>query len=167
MTNARIIGIDPGSRITGYGIVEKHNDRLIRIASGVIKTNSSDELINRLMVIKCGLDEIISEFKPTSAAVESVFVSINPRSSLMLGHVRGALLVTLASSGVSVTDYSPKQIKTAVVGYGNADKQQVNSMVTMLLNEKRKFSEDEADAVAAAICHIHSSSSNQLLINSN
>lgn len=152
----RILGIDPGSRITGYGIVEADRGTLVFVACGVVKTNTKYPFANRLNEIFDGINEVIQLHGPGVAAVEDVFLSSNPRTALKLGQARGAAIVAAMQNGLSVCDYSPRIVKQAVVGYGQADKEQVQHMVKILLNLKGTPSSDAADALAVAICHANS-----------
>ncbi|KAK3608833.1 hypothetical protein CHS0354_006874 [Potamilus streckersoni] len=158
------IGIDPGSRITGYGVLENSGNRISLVTSGTIKTNPEEDIARRLLTIKNRLEDVISEFNPTDAGVEAVFHSVNARSSLILGQARGVILVTLAAAGIAVREFSPKEIKLATVGYGSAEKSQIQQMVRLILNTNKTFSEDEADAVAAGICLINSVYDQDLIV---
>lgn len=149
----RILGIDPGSRVTGYGVIESDRDRLGFIACGVVKTTSSYPFPSRLNEIFDGINEVIQLHEPTIAAVEEVFVSRNPGSALKLGQARGAAVVAIMQNGLSVNDYSARKIKQAVAGYGQAEKSQVQHMVRILLSLNGAPSADAADALAVAICH--------------
>ena len=150
----RILGIDPGSRFTGYGIIDVNGDRVRCITHGVVKTGGGD-FPSRLGIIFAGLQELIAEFKPDQAAVEAVFVSKNPGSALKLGQARGAAVCAAISGGLAVSEYSPRSVKQAIVGRGGADKTQVKHMVTVLLQVKEDLKEDAADALAVALCHQH------------
>jgi crossover junction endodeoxyribonuclease RuvC len=149
----RIIGIDPGSRITGYGIIEKIGNKNSFIACGVIKPDPKLPFSTRLKEIHDGIETIIWKQKPQRAAIEDIFVSKNARSALKLGHARGAIIIAAINNGVSVAEYTPRLVKQSVVGYGNAAKTQVQHMVRALLNLPGTPSEDAADALAVAICH--------------
>ncbi|PLY00168.1 MAG: crossover junction endodeoxyribonuclease RuvC [Desulfuromonas sp.] len=159
----RIIGIDPGSRATGYGLIRREGNRLIHIDNGVIRPPDKAELPERLLAIFEGLNTIIGEYKPELAAIEQVFMSRNAQTALKLGQARGAALLALASAGLDVGEYSPMQIKSSVVGYGRAAKNQVQQMVKALLNLPEIAQEDASDALAVAVCHAHSSSRNNQL----
>jgi len=150
-----IIGIDPGSRLTGYGIIQKEGQKLIFVDAGTIRTEAAD-MPERLKRIFAGIDRIVKFHGPTEAAVEQVFMAQNPDSALKLGQARGAALVNL---DLQVAEYTARQIKQSVVGYGAADKEQVQIMVMRLLNLSIKPQQDAADALAAAICHAHASGS--------
>lgn len=151
----RILGIDPGLRITGYGVIERSGSKLRYVASGVIRVPDG-ELPDRLNAIFTQLHAIIGEHKPHESAIERVFVNVNPQSTLLLGQARGAAITALASSGLSVAEYSALQIKQSVVGYGKASKEQVQEMMVRLLSLPGKPSKDAADALACAVCHAHS-----------
>jgi crossover junction endodeoxyribonuclease RuvC len=152
----RILGIDPGSRATGYGLIEQQGNRLIHLDNGAITTRSGDELALRLQRIYHELSGLIAEFRPDAMAVEQVFMAKNPASALKLGHARGAALLAGVNAGLPVAEYSALQVKSAVVGYGRAAKSQVQQMTRTLLNLPEIAQEDAADALAVAICHAHS-----------
>ena len=149
----RILGIDPGSRITGYGIIDRAGPNLGFVTCGTIRTESGDDIGNRLLLIYEGLRGVIERYGPEVAAVEDVFFSQNPRSALKLGHARGVAVLAAMKSGLKVHDYSPRVVKQAVAGYGQADKHQVQHMVKALLELSSSPSSDAADALAVAICH--------------
>jgi crossover junction endodeoxyribonuclease RuvC len=153
----RILGIDPGTRITGYGLIEKHGNRLQHIDNGAIYTNSKDELPQRLKIIHDGLTRVIEEYRPDAVAIEQVFVAKNALSALKLGQARGAAIVAGVSAGLPVSEYSALQVKSAVVGYGKAGKTQVQQMVKALMKLPEIAQEDASDALAVAICHANSS----------
>ncbi len=152
----RILGIDPGSRITGYGLIEQRGNRLVHIDNGAIFTRSDESLAKRLQTIHASLAEVISRYSPDTAVVEEIFVAKNALSALKLGHARGAALLAGINAGLPVFEYTAMQVKSAVVGYGRADKGQVQQMVRMLLNLPEIAQEDASDALAVAICHAHS-----------
>ncbi len=149
----RIIGIDPGSRVTGYGIIDTDRGQLHFIACGVIKTTTTYPFSHRLNEIFEGINEVVQVHGPAVAAVEDVFLATNPRSALKLGHARGAAVVAAMQNGLAVFDYSARAVKQAVAGYGQADKKQVQHMVRVLLSLSGSPSSDAADALAVAICH--------------
>jgi crossover junction endodeoxyribonuclease RuvC len=151
----KILGIDPGLRITGFGVIRKNGAKLTYIASGTIKTPDVD-LPQRLKTILSGVSEIIRTYAPDCAAVEKVFVNVNPQSTLLLGQARGAAICSLVSADLAVAEYTALQIKQAVVGHGKAQKQQVQDMVQRLLMLSGLPSTDAADALGVAICHAHS-----------
>jgi crossover junction endodeoxyribonuclease RuvC len=150
----RILGIDPGSRLTGFGIIEVRGDQAVVVKHGVIKAGTG-EFPQRLGIIFSGICELINEFQPDQAAVETVFVSHNAASALKLGQARGAAVCAAVSLGLAVSEYSPRSIKQAIVGRGGADKNQVQHMVSVLLQLKERPGEDAADALAVALCHQH------------
>ncbi|PLY06135.1 MAG: crossover junction endodeoxyribonuclease RuvC [Desulfuromonas sp.] len=152
----RILGIDPGSKATGYGFIEQQGNRLIHLDNGVIATRSQDELAVRLQLIYRQLCVLIEHYRPDAVAVEQVFLARNPASALKLGHARGAALLAGINAGLPVAEYSALQVKSAVVGYGRAGKHQVQHMTRTLLNLPEIAQEDAADALAVAICHAHS-----------
>jgi len=158
---SRILGIDPGSRATGYGVIEKQGSRLRFLACGVIRVTDRYTFSQRLKIIFDGLCEVIKEHSPEAAAVEDVFVAVNPRSALKLGHARGVAVLAAMNHGLEVHDYTPRMVKQAVVGYGQADKHQMQQMVRVLLNLSSSPSADAADALAVAICHANRSVLNQ------
>lgn len=153
-----IIGIDPGSRLTGYGIIERDGAKLRFVDAGTIRTETS-EMPERLKRIFAGIERIVKFHGPTEAAVEQVFMAQNPDSALKLGQARGAAIAALVNLDLQVAEYTARQIKQSVVGYGAADKEQVQLMVMKLLNLSIKPQQDAADALAAAICHAHASGS--------
>ena len=152
----RILGIDPCIRITGYGIIDVEGNRLRHVDNGIIKTRSSDGLPLRRKAIYDGLTAILEEFAPQAVAVEQVFLAKNPRAALTLGHARGTAVLSAVNLDLEVHEYSALQVKSAVVGYGHAAKQQVQHMVKALLNLPEIAQEDAADALAVAICHANS-----------
>ncbi|HEV2613050.1 MAG TPA: crossover junction endodeoxyribonuclease RuvC [Noviherbaspirillum sp.] len=151
----KILGIDPGLRTTGFGIIDKQGNKLSYIASGTIKTPDAD-LPQRLKTILAGVSEIIGTYAPDCAAIEKVFVNVNPQSTLLLGQARGAAICALVNADLLVAEYTALQIKQAVVGQGKAQKQQVQDMVQRLLLLSGMPSTDAADALGVAICHAHS-----------
>ena len=150
----RILGIDPGLRSTGFGIIDKVGQQLHYVGSGCIKTPAGD-LPPRLKVILESLGEVIAQYQPECAAVEKVFVNVNPQSTLLLGQARGAAICAAVLANLPVGEYTALQVKQAVVGHGLADKEQVQSMVQRLLKLSGTPSPDAADALACAICHAH------------
>jgi len=159
LSNIRlIIGIDPGSQVTGYGLIQgDEKGRMSCLAVGRIKPTASWPLSRRLKVVYDGLLEILDQHQPDEMAVEDVFFARNARSALALGHVRGVALLAAATHGLPVHDYSPRSIKKALVGYGQASKEQVSHMVRSLLTLEAGLGLDETDALACAICHLHTS----------
>ncbi|MDR3212949.1 MAG: crossover junction endodeoxyribonuclease RuvC [Azoarcus sp.] len=156
----RILGLDPGLRVTGFGIVDMTNGRLSYVASGCIRTGDGLDrgLPDRLRTILNGVREIIATYRPAIAAVEKVFVNVNPQSTLLLGQARGAVICGAVSCELPVAEYTALQVKQAVVGHGKAAKEQVQHMVTRLLALSSAPQADAADALACAICHAHGSS---------
>jgi crossover junction endodeoxyribonuclease RuvC len=152
------IGIDPGTAITGYGLVKEEEDGSLTVVDyGVIQTSAEHAMPDRLVQIYQQLKQIISLHNPQSGAVEKLFFARNVRTALSVGQARGIALLALAESEISIDEYSPNEIKLAVVGYGGADKKQVQMMVQALLElEQVPQPDDAADALAVAICHLHS-----------
>ncbi len=151
----RILGIDPGLRITGFGVIDWRDRSAHYVASGCVKTGEG-ELPQRLAIILSGLGEAIEMYQPTQAAIEKVFVNVNPQSTLLLGQARGAAICAAVLRHLPVAEYTALQVKQAVVGNGHADKLQVQAMVMRLLNLPSAPSPDAADALACALCHVHS-----------
>ena len=154
----RILGIDPGLRITGYGVIEKNGAKLTYISSGCIKSPMG-ELPERLKNILRSVQEVIALFAPTQVAIEKVFVNVNPQSTLLLGQARGAALAALVSGGLTVAEYTALQMKKAIVGHGLATKAQVQEMVKRLLKLPALPGKDAADALGLAIAHAHAGAS--------
>jgi crossover junction endodeoxyribonuclease RuvC len=150
-----ILGIDPGLRTTGFGVIEKHGSKLRYIASGTIKTGLEGALPPRLKIILDGVREVVATYGPHCAAIEKVFVNVNPQSTLLLGQARGAAISALVGFDLDVAEYSPTQIKQSVVGSGKAAKPQVQDMVARLLKLPGLPGSDAADALGVAICHAH------------
>ncbi len=150
-----ILGIDPGLRTTGFGLIEKHGQKISYLASGTIKTADAS-LPERLKTIFSGVSEIVSTYKPDCAAVEIVFVNVNPQSTLLLGQARGAAICALVLADLPVSEYTALQVKQGVVGHGKAKKEQVQEMVQRLLNLPSLPGPDAADALGVAICQAHS-----------
>ena len=153
-----VIGIDPGTALTGYGIIEELPDKsLYLIDFGVIRTDSKEKQEIRLRIIFSQLNSILSAYKPEIGAVEKLYFQRNARTAISVGQARGVAILSLAEAGLSISEYDPVEIKQAVVGYGKASKNQVQQMVKLLLNlEEIPKPDDAADALAVAICHIHS-----------
>jgi crossover junction endodeoxyribonuclease RuvC len=154
----KILGIDPGSRITGFGLIEIEGHQARYLASGCLRIKSEGVDL-RLKEIFDGLGEVIKTFSPDTSAIEQIFMHKSPDSALKLGQARGVAIVTLAHHGLPVSEYSARQIKQAVVGYGAADKTQVMHMVKILLKIDHDLKADAADALAVALCHFHTSRS--------
>jgi crossover junction endodeoxyribonuclease RuvC len=167
----RVLGIDCGTEYTGYGVVElladdrsdaRNNDHLVCIICGAIKVSPRDPMPTRLSHISIGLQELIARHRPDRVAIEDVFYAANVKSALKLGQVRGVAMLAAASAGLEVAEYSPLSIKSAVVGYGRAEKHQVQQMVTRLLNlDEIPEPADAADALAIAICHLHTAATHE------
>jgi crossover junction endodeoxyribonuclease RuvC len=151
----RILGIDPGLRVTGFGMIEKSGNVLRYLTSGCIKTEADAELPVRLRTVLNGIRQVIEENHPSHVAVEKVFVNVNPQSTLLLGQARGAAICAAVFHDLPVAEYTALQVKQAVVGNGHARKEQVQDMVVRLLKLPGAPSADAADALACAICHAH------------
>lgn len=154
-----IIGIDPGSRLTGFGVIRAEGKQLRYLSSGCIKIPTTEDLYLRLRAIYTGIQEVLTEFKPEHGAIEQIFMYKSADSALKLGQARGAAIVAMATFGLYVAEYSARQVKQAVVGYGAASKEQVQQMVKTLLNLPKVPQADAADALAIAMCHYHSEQS--------
>ena len=153
----RVMGIDPGIAITGYGVVEGDGNYLSLLVCGVITTHAGLALPTRLLDVFHDLNDLVAKWQPDSAAVEELFFSKNVRTALSVGHARGVILLSLANAGIPVSEYKPAEVKEAVTGYGAAPKRQVQMMVQQLLGlQGIPRPDDAADAVAVAICHLHS-----------
>mgnify|MGYP003294581278 CR=1 FL=1 len=150
-----IMGIDPGLRHTGWGIVDFTNNQFRHIANGTLNISEKGTLPERLAEIYKRLREVLEQYKPEEVAVEEVFVNVNPSSTLKLGQARGVAILTPSILGISVFEYSPNLIKKSVVGIGHATKEQIQMMVGVLLNKPKIDSEHSGDALAMAICHAH------------
>ncbi len=154
----RVLGIDPGTATTGYGILEQTGGQLRALASGVIRTGADQPMPTRLQEIHRAVKQLAEEYRPSEAAVEELFFSNNVRTAMSVGQARGVALLALADAGLPVSEYTPLAIKQAVTGYGSADKTQMQEMVRMLLGlSEPPRPDDAADALAVAICHLHSS----------
>jgi len=149
----KILGIDPGSRATGYGIIEVEPRRLNFICCGVIRVATGQSFPERLLEINQGVSEVIETHRPDRVAIEEVFMARNPSSALKLGHARGVLILAAMQRKLPLAEYSARQVKQAVAGYGNADKAQIQHMVKAILSLAKSPSHDAADALAVAICH--------------
>jgi len=154
VTRVRILGVDPGLRVTGFGIIEKTGSKLHYVTSGCVRSGSG-ELAARLKTILDGLAEIIAANQPQEVAIEKVFVNVNPQSTLALGQARGTAICAAVLAGLPVSEYTALQVKQSVVGKGHAAKDQVQHMVRRLLALPGDPSPDAADALACAICHAH------------
>lgn len=151
----RILGIDPGSRVTGYGVIDSDGQYSRHVASGCIRT-SEGGLAERLRDIFAGVSEVVAVHAPLEAAIEQVFMAKNAAAALKLGQARGAAICAAVTAGLPISEYSPRTIKQAVVGTGKADKEQVQHMVKRILGLDQRLLADQADALAVAISHAHS-----------
>ena len=151
----RILGIDPGLRRTGWGLIEASGNRLIHVACGSVETSEQAELGSRLLVIYNGLCHVIDRYRPHEAAVEATFVNTNAAATLKLGQARGIAMLVPARAGLTVAEYAPNLVKKTVVGAGHGEKPQIRMMIGVLLPKADPQSEDAADALAIAICHAH------------
>ncbi len=151
----RLIGLDPGLRQTGWGVVAVLDNRLKHVADGAVGSDPKASLADRLMQLHDGLAEVVSQYAPDEAAVEETFVNANPTSTLKLGQARGIALLVPAKAGIPVHEYTPNQVKKTVVGAGHAAKEQIQMMVKTLLPGCELATADAADALAVAICHAH------------
>ena len=152
----RWLGIDPGLRTTGFGVIELDGQRLRYISSGIIESGDITQgLPKRLGNLYSGVQEVLVTYQPDAAAIEEIFLNVNPRSTLMLGQARGAAIASMVSTGLPVSEYSARGVKQAVVGTGRASKLQMQEMVKRLLNLKKSPSPDAADALGVAICAAH------------
>ena len=149
----RILGIDPGSRITGFGVIDWHGREPVYVASGCIKTLPNDELAGRIGMIVRGIGDLVAEYRPNQAAVEQVFVNVNPAATLMLGQARGAAVAALVLRDLPVYEFTALQVKQSVVGQGKAAKEQVQHMVVQMLGLSGTPQADAADGLAVAITH--------------
>jgi crossover junction endodeoxyribonuclease RuvC len=150
----RVLGIDPGTAVTGWGVVEAGSPGLSRVASGVLKLSSRSAIGERLRVIRARVLELVAAHHPSAIALEKVFVSRNVQSAFRLGEARGAVLIAAAEAAIPIFEYAPAEVKSTVVGYGQADKAQIMRGVAMRLSLGPLFLADEADALALAICHL-------------
>lgn len=148
-----ILGIDPGLRTTGWGIIETQGNKLIYIADGIVKSNDKACLASRITQIHNGLLEVISEYNPSECAIEEIFLNKNPSSTMKLSHARAAAILAASTNGLKVSEYSANKIKKAVVGAGHADKNQITAMLKYLLPKAKPVNSDSADALAVAITH--------------
>ncbi|BAK75164.1 holliday junction resolvase RuvC [Pseudogulbenkiania sp. NH8B] len=153
----RILGIDPGSRITGFGVIDVIGQQRHYVASGCIRTPQGAPLAERIKVIVDGLFGVVDTYRPGEAAVEQVFVNVNPAATLMLGQARGAVLAALVLKQLTVAEYTALQVKQSVVGHGKAPKEQVQAMIVRLLNLSGTPQADAADALAVALAHANHS----------
>lgn len=156
MKQRRILGIDPGSRVTGYAVIDSDGNRSIHIESGCIRLPTDTEMSLRLGEIFQSISHIIQRCRPTELAIEDVFMSKNASSALKLGQARGVAICAAVTNGLSVSEYAPRAVKQAVVGAGGAEKSQVEHMVKMLLRLDQELAADQSDALAVALAHAHS-----------
>ncbi|MFZ0448945.1 MAG: crossover junction endodeoxyribonuclease RuvC [Desulfatiglandaceae bacterium] len=150
-----VLGVDPGSNVTGFGLVEKKNGRLACVHSGFIRPPGKAPFYQRIHYIFREIGEVIRCYGPREMAIEDLFYAKNVKSSLKLAHARGAILVAAVQNGVGIFEYTPLEIKKSVVGYGRASKEQVRAMVQVILKLKSDFALDTSDALATAICHLN------------
>jgi crossover junction endodeoxyribonuclease RuvC len=162
--SGRILGIDPGSIRTGYGIVELQRGKLVEVASGTIRADERAPLEERLLIIHAELERLLAEHRPTAAAVEDVFFAKHPNAALKLGHARGVALLALAQAGLSVTAYAPALVKRSIVGKGQADKAQVSRIVGVILGMTTLPGVDATDALAVAITHAQAMRAGELTL---
>jgi len=149
-----ILGVDPGTNITGYGLIEYTNNKFRRISHGVIKLPSQKTISEKIEIIYAELDKLLKTYKPDEFAIETAFFGKNVQSAMKIGYARGVSLLAAVHNKIPASEYSPREVKKAVVGKGAASKQQINYMVMTILNSKKiKFKPDESDALAIALCH--------------
>lgn len=161
----RVMGVDPGSETTGYGVIESDGRRYQLIECAGVRTSARTPFAERLLVISQKLEEVIERLAPQACAVEETFYAVNAKTALKLGHVRGVVLLAAARAGIEVFEYSPLEIKAALVGYGRAEKRQVQEMVRLLLKLKQRPEPlDASDALAVAICHANTASTAARLV---
>ncbi len=153
----RVLGIDPGTATTGYGVVEETEEGTQALAYGVVTTPAGQPLPHRLRTIYRELTRLVAEWQPDAAAVEEIYFSVNVRTAMSVGQARGVVLLALADAGLPIEEYSPLTVKQALTGYGRADKHQMQEMTRLLLGlDETPHPDDAADALAVAICHLHS-----------
>lgn len=150
-----VLGVDPGSRVTGYGLIEKKSNSIFCIDSGTITSGAGEPFYDRIYKIFTSMVDIMKQYQPDEMAIEDLFFAKNVKSSLKLGHARGAALIAAVNCDVKIFEYTPLEIKKSVVGYGRATKEQVRSMIQMILKLPAKVGPDTSDALAAAICHLN------------
>jgi crossover junction endodeoxyribonuclease RuvC len=151
----RILGIDPGSNATGYGVVQRVGGRVIHVAHGTLRSERGTPLARRLATLLRGVEALLEEHRPDAVAVEQVFVAASPRAALVLGQARGAVLAALGAAGLPVAEYDTRVVKQSITGTGGADKRQVERMVLASLALERVDGLDASDALAVALCHAH------------
>jgi len=159
----RIIGVDPGLRRTGWGVIEAQGNRLSFVACGTVFSDDTEELGHRLLALHRGLTEVIAGYRPDEAAVEQTFVNKDANATLKLGQARGIAMLVPAQAGLLVSEYAPNLVKKTVVGSGHADKKQIRLMIGVLLPKADPKSDDAADALAIAITHAHHRTSRSLV----
>ncbi len=152
----RILGIDPGSQVTGYGVIDQSQGHLSHVDNGGVFTRSQDTFAKRLHTIFKGVKSLIEKFSPDRVAIENIFYAKNVKSTVQLGHARGAAMIAVMQFDLEIFEYTPLTIKQAVVGYGRASKEQIQQMVKQLLKLPEQACFDASDALAVAICHAHS-----------
>jgi crossover junction endodeoxyribonuclease RuvC len=158
-----ILGIDPGIAITGYGVIDYEGNKFSTIDYGAITTEAKLAMPERLLILNKGIKDLARKYKPDAFAIEELFFNKNVKTALTVGHARGAIIVAACEEGLNIYEYTPLQVKQAVVGYGRAEKHQVQQMVKMILNlNEVPKPDDVADALAIAICHAHSSRAGEL-----
>lgn len=150
-----VLGVDPGSVVTGYGLIEKKQNQMSCIHAGAISSSNKVPFFQRIHKIYQSMVDIMGRYHPQEMAIEDVFFSKNVKSALKIGHARGAVLIAAVQSGVEIFEYAPLEIKQSVVGYGRATKEQVRSMVRVILKLETKLNLDTSDALATAICHLN------------
>jgi len=150
-----VLGVDPGSRVTGYGLVQKNGNTMTCIHAGSVSFSGNRSFHERIHSIFQSLVEVIEHYQPEEMAIEDIFMAKNARSALKLGHARGAALIAATQCGIKIYEYTPLEIKKSVVGYGRATKEQVRSMSQVILNLQKRYGLDTSDALAAAICHLN------------
>jgi len=159
----RILGLDPGLRATGWGVIDSDGNRLSHVAHGTVRSDGKASLAERLSQLYHGITEVVAAYGPDAAAVEETFVNKNPKSTLKLGQARGAAICAALNCGLPVHEYAARQIKQALVGKGNADKHQVQHMVKILLNIQGELHVDAGDALGICLCHSHHQHTQQRL----
>jgi crossover junction endodeoxyribonuclease RuvC len=148
----KVLGIDPGSRTTGWGVVERRGSVMVALGAGCVRVAEAGDLARRLPLLARAVDGLLSEYQPDLVAVETLYQGINPRSAIVLAHARGAILATIGQRGFDLHEVAPAEVKSSVAGNGRADKQQMIRMVRMLLGIRGRLASDAADALAVALC---------------
>jgi crossover junction endodeoxyribonuclease RuvC len=161
----RVLGIDPGTALTGYGVIDVVDGEMVMVAYGVIKTTNKDEMPARLQTIFREMNELIKTYEPDTAGIEELFFGRNVTTAITVGQARGVVMLALANAGIPIAEYSPPKIKNSVAGYGGADKNQMQMMVRNILNlEETPRPDDAADGLAVAITHYYYQKFNNLLL---